>query len=338
MIVRGSVLTAASQPVFARGNGVLQIVGRPGNELHSGLRGQDPHIGKHRRSMFGDRRDVPCISPAHDNHGWMVIGLGRSICARMRRRRAGPPKRTPTACRGGTAAEFLTMLSQQAGGCYQRLVVLGEHRSQRLLRATIRGAVVLRVGREPEATEDAQSVGVQRKQPSGPGNDQDLVGARLSNHGEPSQGAARLSQGELQRGSKVAIPVAEHQLSRRPKPRGSGPDRNRPTQTGDGFEFGRGSGKQRPWLKAHFVAKGQKGAASLAVGHQIPDLFPENQLKGVATDRSRGLPVVAPKRGDDSTKPDQDDLMCGASARSLDDAWASSSSPGPSGPGSATPR
>jgi hypothetical protein len=190
------------------------------------------------------------------------------------------------------------MSPQQAVGCDQPVVIVWERRRERLLGATIGATIALCFRREAKAKQHAQRVGVEWQEPGPFREHKDLVRPGLSDHWELGQGAARLGQREAHGCSQIAIPMAEHELSRVAEPGGADPDRDGPSQPGDRLQLGPWGGKNGCWVKAHFSSKGREGSTTLHVRHEIADLLPEDQVKRIPTDR-RGRPtVVAPESRD----------------------------------------
>jgi len=186
------------------------------------------------------------------------------------------------------------MLPQQAVRRDEPVVVVWERRSERLLGSTIGATIVLCFRREAKANQHAQRVGVEGEEPGPFGEHQDLVRPGLADHRELGQGTPRLEQRESYRCSQIPIPATEHELSRVAEPGRADPDRDGPTQPRDGLQLCRRGRENGPGVEAHLASKRSEGSAALDVRHEISYLLPNDQMKGVPTDRSRRLTVMTP--------------------------------------------
>lgn len=116
-------------------------------------------------------------------------------------------------------------------------MVVGEAGSKHLLGSPICRAVIPCLGAEPKPTHHSQRIGIEWHEAGSPRKDQDLVGARLSDHGELGECPAGLGQRKPKGGSEIAIPPAEHELSGLAEAGGSAENRDGTAQPRDPFEL-----------------------------------------------------------------------------------------------------
>lgn len=190
------------------------------------------------------------------------------------------------------------MLAQQVVRCDEPIELPGELGGYYLLGLAVARSVVLGEGRQAEALEHPQAVGIERELPGRPREDEDLVRARLPNHGEGGEGASRLRHGKPEGSSQVSAPPFEDQFGGAVESRGAKGGGDGSPQAGDLAQCRLRGRANRLRAETHARAEGLKRLAPFRLGSEIRDLFPEDQLEGIPAYGSRRPSIEPPKGGD----------------------------------------